>query len=534
MKKTGWIKILKAVKVDLFLFFCFCVFVFLQPAFQPVTNVSKDLFAVQLHQQLMPGAGVQLDLDILHTSIQQALDRPLHTCALFAHRVGIACQEQQGQILGHPGQKNRIVQPQDAAEHAVIGVQGKDKGTALVGAVAVHLHRVTVEPVVGRAALQPLVVPQKRKSGHQFAAVVPAMEHGQHPADGPGQLHQRFGLVAGAHDDGTVQLIAPLTEVLPRVERAHAVAQQEIGHAGIQLLCQGRHSVQILQHGAVAVGFAEVAVILFGADGPAVAQVVVAGDKDAPGGQILGQRLIAVDELHHPVGELQHSPHLSLRHTAERVERPPRLAGRQGKVDHLAHGLPSFSALFFHVADLLAAGGADAVACILDGIIVHLAAEIAAAGGAVFFEDDLIAFHKDLQLGIVVQLHAGAQLLGQDDTAQAVNAADDSGTLHSFFFSFVIYTSDSHFPFSPGPDLSFRAFKGKLCHLSHSVYKISNHSSMFACSFDKKIFLLLPNAHSAKSAADSLTKQRTAIKLKGSDPQFFACKYKGAFFYAEQ
>ena len=62
---------------------------------------------------------------------------------------------------------------------------------------------------------------------------------------------------------------------------------------------------------------------------------------------------------------------------------------------------------------------------------------------------------------------------------------------------------------------------GKLCHLSHSVYKISNHSSMIARGFDKKIFLLLPNAHSAKSAADSLTKQRTAIKLKGSYPQFF-------------
>jgi hypothetical protein len=57
---------------------------------------------------------------------------------------------------------------------------------------------------------------------------------------------------------------------------------------------------------------------------------------------------------------------------------------------------------------------------------------------------------------------------------------------------------------------------------------------MIARGFDKKIFLLLPNAHSAKSAADSLTKPRTAIKLKGSYPQFFACKYKGAFFYAEQ
>jgi len=57
---------------------------------------------------------------------------------------------------------------------------------------------------------------------------------------------------------------------------------------------------------------------------------------------------------------------------------------------------------------------------------------------------------------------------------------------------------------------------------------------MIACGFDKKIFLLLPNAHSAKSAADSLTKQRTAIKLKGSDPQFLPGNIKGAFFYAEQ
>ena len=125
------------------------------------------------------------------------------------------------------------------------------------------------------------------------------------------------------------------------------MAQQEIGHAGIQLLCQGRHSVQVLQHGAVAVGFAEVAIILFGADGPAVAQVVVAGDKDAPGGQVLGQRLIAVDELHHPVGELQHSPHLSLRHTAERMERPPRLAGRQVKSIIWLMGCPPSPFYFF-------------------------------------------------------------------------------------------------------------------------------------------------------------------------------------------
>ena len=69
----------------------------------------------------------------------------------------------------------------------------------------------------------------------------------------------------------------------------------------------------------------------------AVAQVVVADHHDALPGQILRQRLVPVDELHHAVGELQDGPHLTLRHTAECMERPARYAGGQGEVDHLTH-----------------------------------------------------------------------------------------------------------------------------------------------------------------------------------------------------
>ena len=44
--------------------------------------------------------------------------------------------------------------------------------------------------------------------------------------------------------------------------------------------------MEIVEDGAVAVGLGEIAVIRPGADGAAVAQMVVAGDEDAPGGQI--------------------------------------------------------------------------------------------------------------------------------------------------------------------------------------------------------------------------------------------------------
>ena len=108
--------------------------------------------------------------------------------------------------------------------------------------------------------------------------MLPAKEDGQHPAKGTRRGYQRFGLEAGAHNDGTVQLAAPLAEVLPGIERTHAVAQQKVGHPGVERLGLLRHGVQIVQHGAVAVRLGKIAVIGFGADGSAMAQVIVAGD----------------------------------------------------------------------------------------------------------------------------------------------------------------------------------------------------------------------------------------------------------------
>ena len=62
---------------------------------QPCGNVGKHFLPVGLHQQFVPGAGVQLAADVLHACGLQALDGAQHALAPVAHRVGGAGQEQQ-------------------------------------------------------------------------------------------------------------------------------------------------------------------------------------------------------------------------------------------------------------------------------------------------------------------------------------------------------------------------------------------------------------------------------------------------------
>lgn len=68
-----------------------------QLSVQPVTDVGKHFLLVRFHQQLVPGTGVQLAFNVLHTGVFQALDGAAHALALLAHRVGIAGEEEQRQ-----------------------------------------------------------------------------------------------------------------------------------------------------------------------------------------------------------------------------------------------------------------------------------------------------------------------------------------------------------------------------------------------------------------------------------------------------
>ena len=115
------------------------------------------------------------------------------------------------------------------------------------------------------------------------------------------------------------------------------MSQQKVGQIRVQLLGQYGYGVQVGQHGAVAVRLGKVAVVLLGADGRTVSQMVVPGDQNAPVGQIFRQGAVAVDVLHHAVGQLQHRPHLTLRDAAKAVQGAPRHGGGKGKVDELTH-----------------------------------------------------------------------------------------------------------------------------------------------------------------------------------------------------
>ena len=72
--------------------------------------------------------------------------------------------------------------------------------------------------------------------------------------------------------------------------------------------------------------------------------------------------------------------------------------------------------------------------------VVEAAAKVVAAGARyerVLFEDDLIALHEDLELRVLVDVHIGAQLLGEDDAAQRIDAPNDASCFH-IHFSFSV------------------------------------------------------------------------------------------------
>ena len=72
---------------------------------QPVGNGRKHFLLVRFHQQFMPGTGVQLAFNVLHTGVLQALDGAAHALAQVAHRVGVTGKEEQRQVFGHFARK---------------------------------------------------------------------------------------------------------------------------------------------------------------------------------------------------------------------------------------------------------------------------------------------------------------------------------------------------------------------------------------------------------------------------------------------
>ena len=93
--------------------------------FHEIADVGEDFQLVRLHQKFVAGTGVEFDPDVPHPGVLQALHGPLDARAPLAHGVRISGEEEHRQVLRHPVEEGRVVQAEDAAEHAVVGVEGE-------------------------------------------------------------------------------------------------------------------------------------------------------------------------------------------------------------------------------------------------------------------------------------------------------------------------------------------------------------------------------------------------------------------------
>ena len=144
--------------------------------------------------------------------------------------------------------------------------------------------------------------------------------------------HDR-GLPAGAHDDGPVHHAGIADQKAPGQEAAHAVAQQEEGHAGevrLHFPAQGRHIVHRLLPAVLVCKVDGRAALR---QGLAVAQMVVAHHRKALFHQEPGEAVISANILRHAVGDLQNrTGSLGVVAPEPCVEGRGAIGGRKGKI----------------------------------------------------------------------------------------------------------------------------------------------------------------------------------------------------------
>ena len=96
--------------------------------------------------------------------------------------------------------------------------------------------------------------------------------------------------------------------------------QQKMGDTGKLFFQQAETGADVVHHPLPAAPGTEVQPRPAGGHGAAVAQVVVARHRKAPGGEILREGLIPEDILRHAVGDLQNRPGPALRQPLHRVD----------------------------------------------------------------------------------------------------------------------------------------------------------------------------------------------------------------------
>ena len=253
----------------------------------------------------MAALGVQLDGSFDHAGLLEGGMSLPDALAEIAHRIRFARSKQDGQTLFHVSKVLRLLDVVDAHHHIPEQSGRGHEAAAIIGNIAVNDGFVPGQPILGGAGtLDTAIVAAEDHLIQLFIGLllVAAFAYSVH------DLHQgRQGkgrLPGGAADDGgSNTAVRVLGQNGAGHERAHGVAEEDIGNAGV--LCHGQlHQLAGIVHRRKPAAV-EIADHAFLTDRAAVTHMILRHHEKALGCHKLGIGIVALHKFADAMNDLQ-------------------------------------------------------------------------------------------------------------------------------------------------------------------------------------------------------------------------------------
>ena len=197
-------------------------------------------------------------------------------------------------------------------EEVQIAVDSKVEAAELVCVVLLHHLPVAADPAVGNLLVRRLVVGPQNEASQQLAAVAASLLPFQLAGEPQGHWHQ--GIFGGrAAENQLIQMGVVFLCVAASHQGTHAVAEEDVGLLGKQLLHRHGHLMKILHHSHTSIVIEE-AQVIGRTKTLAMATMIVDDGHKTCRRQILHEVEVPLLVLRHSVGKLHHPPNLGVRH----------------------------------------------------------------------------------------------------------------------------------------------------------------------------------------------------------------------------
>ena len=263
---------------------------------------------------------IELYRDILHAGPAEGLGGLLDALPLTAHRVQRTGEEQNRQLLLHPGEILRLLVVGHAAEHLAVELDGGIEAAEGIGHILIHRGRVRGDPVKRRSiGRKSLVVRAEGQLLQQTAGLPLPQMQCLGPTDRPSRGQNRRVLPACAGQNHPGQIVVEGIEIGPHQEGAHTVAQDKVGQIGKRAAGFDVELMHTPHRSLPAAG--QIAQSLAGGHRFPVTGMVLSDDDIAPVGQKTGKAVIAGDMLRHAVDQLHNADGLASRFPLAAVQK---------------------------------------------------------------------------------------------------------------------------------------------------------------------------------------------------------------------